>query len=222
MSTYVLSDVHGNIKAFKEMLNLIKFSDKDHLYIIGDIIDRGEDPIGMIDLIRSYNNITTTLGNHEHMMSMYYKTKDINDQLIWYQNGGKATDLPFRKLSQNKRKEILEWIDNLDTTITINIENQKYVLGHACPWADNSEDIVWKRIYPTYKSPDLNTIYISGHTPTIRFDQDEGIYDVPGRMKKNKDKHIWFIDCGCGFPIDERSYLCCLRLEDKTEFYIKA
>ena len=37
MSTYVMSDLHGNYKAYIKMLEMIDFKDSDMLYILGDI-----------------------------------------------------------------------------------------------------------------------------------------------------------------------------------------
>ena len=37
---YCMSDIHGEIERFHQMLNLIELRSDDHLYIIGDVIDR--------------------------------------------------------------------------------------------------------------------------------------------------------------------------------------
>ena len=41
LSTYVMSDIHGNYRAYKAMLEKINFNREDMLYILGDILDRG-------------------------------------------------------------------------------------------------------------------------------------------------------------------------------------
>lgn len=41
MATYVISDVHGDYEGYMKILQLIQFSDKDALYVNGDVIDRG-------------------------------------------------------------------------------------------------------------------------------------------------------------------------------------
>ena len=41
--TYVMTDLHGKYDKYKEMLELISFSDEDTMYINGDICDRGEE-----------------------------------------------------------------------------------------------------------------------------------------------------------------------------------
>ena len=45
MATYVISDIHGMYNKFTELLNKIKLKDTDTLYILGDVLDRGPDPI---------------------------------------------------------------------------------------------------------------------------------------------------------------------------------
>lgn len=40
---YCMSDIHGDLEKFHSMLQLIRFSAKDTLFVIGDIIDRGPD-----------------------------------------------------------------------------------------------------------------------------------------------------------------------------------
>lgn len=56
MSTYVMSDLHGNYNAYIKMLEIIDFKNSDMLYILGDILDRGPNPIKIIiDLIKRPN-----------------------------------------------------------------------------------------------------------------------------------------------------------------------
>ena len=48
MSTYVMSDLHGNYEAYINMLKKIDLKDSDMLYILGDVLDRGPHPIKII------------------------------------------------------------------------------------------------------------------------------------------------------------------------------
>ena len=53
MSVYVMSDIHGQLNEFKEMLKKIKFNrEEDTLYILGDYCDWGPDSIGVINYLR--------------------------------------------------------------------------------------------------------------------------------------------------------------------------
>ena len=56
--TYVMSDIHGEYEKYLEMLKLIRFSDEDELFVLGDVLDRGPEPIKLImDMmyIENYN-----------------------------------------------------------------------------------------------------------------------------------------------------------------------
>ena len=63
---YVIADIHGCRKQFLELLEKIKFSENDTLYILGDVLDRGFDPIGTLQDLMSYDNIVFILGNHDY------------------------------------------------------------------------------------------------------------------------------------------------------------
>ena len=53
---YVLSDIHGNQEAFDAMLSIIDLHPEDHLYILGDVIDRGMHGIELLQRIRAMQN----------------------------------------------------------------------------------------------------------------------------------------------------------------------
>ena len=39
---YVMSDLHGCYDKYISMLEKIRFSEKDTLYVLGDVVDRGD------------------------------------------------------------------------------------------------------------------------------------------------------------------------------------
>ena len=47
MATYVISDIHGEYERFMELLEEIELKDTDTLYVLGDVLDRGEHPINV-------------------------------------------------------------------------------------------------------------------------------------------------------------------------------
>lgn len=51
MAKYVMSDIHGNYKKFRLMLERIDFKEEDTLYILGDVIDRGTKGLSILDYI---------------------------------------------------------------------------------------------------------------------------------------------------------------------------
>ena len=64
---YCVSDIHGDLDKLERMMELIRFSDADHLYIIGDVIDRGVMGVDILRWIMVAPNMTMLLGNHEQM-----------------------------------------------------------------------------------------------------------------------------------------------------------
>lgn len=69
---YVMSDIHGMYGSYMEAIR--KLNKEDHIYIVGDVIDRGKDGIKIIlDIMERQNNpgngpkITFLIGNHEVM-----------------------------------------------------------------------------------------------------------------------------------------------------------
>ena len=46
--TYTISDIHGEYDQFMTILEKIHFSDSDTLYVLGDVVDRGEHPIKVL------------------------------------------------------------------------------------------------------------------------------------------------------------------------------
>ena len=47
---YVVSDIHNDASGFKEFLDKIAFSKDDLLIINGDIFDRGDEPVDLVNL----------------------------------------------------------------------------------------------------------------------------------------------------------------------------
>ena len=64
MSTYVMSDLHGNYKSYKTMFEKINFQDQDMMYILGDVLDRGPNPIQIILDLMQRPNVELIAGNH--------------------------------------------------------------------------------------------------------------------------------------------------------------
>ena len=125
MATYVMSDIHGDYDSYIKMLEKIKFSSEDTMYIIGDILDRGEHPIKVLLDVMSRPNMVFIIGNHELMFCecMKFLMQEITDESIesldedtadalmnWMYNGAEPTIKEFRGLSWDKRKEVKDFI----------------------------------------------------------------------------------------------------------------
>ena len=65
---YVCADIHGKWDKYAAMLHGLKLCGDDHLYILGDAIDRGTEGIRILQDIKSRGNISFFMGNHELLL----------------------------------------------------------------------------------------------------------------------------------------------------------
>lgn len=162
MSIYVVSDIHGNLEAWKSIKQQINLTNEDNLYILGDVIDRGEHGIQIMQEIMRTSNMHMILGNHEYMMlnalGFPYNDNDpeadesLEDSIkLWMSNGGEPTLKEFTGLSGEERDELKEFMKKLPLSIELFDEerNQQYVLCHAS-W-EKFFDIVCPK-YPEAKA----------------------------------------------------------------------
>ena len=213
---YCMADLHGERDFFLRMLEQIRFSDTDHLYILGDVIDRGTGGIDLLEQIMEASNMTMLLGNHEQMcLSTLGPHNEFGARDLWRQNGGGTT---YRELlyhcTHQKRNRILRFLSELPDALKLTVGNQKFHLVHGFP-GDDHDTRIWGRVEPDSVSPYPDTICIVGHTPTVfltgRMDEDSSIWHGNG---------IIDIDCGCGNLNAPHRCLACLRLDDMAEFYV--
>ena len=219
MSTYVLSDLHGQYNKFIDMLKLIKFNDNDKMYILGDIFDRGPDPLKILDYIICKKNIDFIPGNHEYMFLEFYNTYDAR---LWSYNGGKTTMTQLMKRGEDYLKALYDYLTKLPLVKV----HDKFILTHAGLYLpknqnqytlqeilslQNAEFNLWSRSNINNERQYKDYTVICGHTPTLYVDPDQYQMSIVRR------KGTIYIDCGATFS-DGR--LACLRLEDNKEFYI--
>lgn len=155
MSTYVISDIHGNLKQFKELLKKIdfKFDGTDILYLLGDYVDWGPNSIGVLKYvmeISKYDFVHVLIGNHDLMFlkqiqewntytdeERYGQDGTVNDYCLdgnWiYNNRGLNTFRNYLGLNKEEQKEIENFLNNLPYTTEIPVGNKLYIAAHACP-----------------------------------------------------------------------------------------
>lgn len=221
ISKYTISDIHGCYKKFMDMLKLINFKDEDELYILGDIIDRGEEPLKILDYIKGHKNITLLKGNHEKMYEDAFET---GDYTLWHYNGGQITHLNLIKSGLDKEQQVYNYIKKLDYIIIVD----KFILVHAGVfYPDNHNELelkeflkhqhedycLWSRENIYYEESYKDYTVICGHTPV------QSILNNYNNPKILKRAGTIYIDCGCCFETINGK-LACLRLDDMQEFYV--
>ncbi|MBQ9058807.1 MAG: serine/threonine protein phosphatase [Atopobiaceae bacterium] len=132
MAIYVFSDVHGQLNALETMLDHLSPSSEDVLYMLGDMVDRGPDPVGVMKLCRDYPNMHVLMGNHEKMMLDCLR---IDHSLYacydWEHNGCDTTRVGLDALERSEYNELLDWVEQLPLYKLCTVGDQSYVLVHA-------------------------------------------------------------------------------------------
>jgi serine/threonine protein phosphatase 1 len=65
---YVVGDVHGCLRELARLLDRIDPSDDDLVVFVGDLVRKGPDSAGVIDLVRSRPNFVSVRGNNEEKL----------------------------------------------------------------------------------------------------------------------------------------------------------
>lgn len=231
---YVMSDIHGNLRRFRSVLDQIQLQPEDSLYILGDVIDRHPDGIPILLRIMAMSNAKMLLGNHEYMMlralgrpyDTYQKMdKDlIEDALrLWRVNGGEVTYRNWKQLQDNIRKDIIQYLHSLPVSYDIEVNGVQYKLAHGAPmeeyeyfrrfYPDPTYFAVWKN-WRIFDEQHGDYTFVFGHNTTNMYQKNLPleIFELPDRIG---------IDCGSGFPEGPVpcGRLACLRLDDRKVFY---
>lgn len=225
--TYVISDIHGDYDLFIKMLDEINFSDKDTLYILGDVIDRGRDSIKLLLYIMDKPNIILLRGNHEEMMLDFFNRNELPQNMtevynmynyeLWFRNGGMETirELIRMKQSKNILNKLIEFLKGSLVVYIENIGTKTFYLVHADLEFDKNNKnpktyqdrdfMIWNRKLPSDNDKLLdNTYLITGH-----------MHQVNSEIFKHEN---WYC---IGSETKGYGVLSCLRLDDFKEFYVK-
>ena len=209
--TYAISDLHGRVDLYREILEKISFCAEDTLYILGDIGDRNEGGIQIFKQVMDKPNIHMLMGNHEQMMldailhpnGISLNGDETNEQL-WFRNGGSITKKEYLAEPEGLQYKILQYIESLPLNIELNVGRE---------YENIAEFAVWERIEGWMKVEFPADVMICGHTPTWYY-RDEN----PMRICSVR-KNVYDIDCGCATGEEFGGRLACLRLDDMKGFY---
>lgn len=232
---YVTSDLHGcKIETLLALLEKAGFSQKDDLFVLGDVIDRGEHGVALLRWMAEQSNVHMILGNHEAMLlACRFILDPVNEESLmklneeklkllerWQRNGAYPTMDALRKLLKQAPdvvEGLLDYLCDAPLYEILRIGEKKYILVHAGLgnfdphkplWQYAPEELIWTRPALTDRYYTDATV-VFGHTPTEYLDPA-----MQGRAIKTDS---WIcIDTGaaCG------NTPMLLRLNDEKEFYL--
>lgn len=220
---YVTADIHGCYQEFLKLLEKIGFSDDDELYVLGDMMDKGPDPVKLIRDLMMRPNVYPVLGNHdfaaltvlrklnteitEENVENHLTADDMQSYMHWLADGGDTTAAQFTELDAEEREAVLGYLEDCTLYEEVQTGGRHYVLTHAglnnfSP--DKSLEEYGLADMTLYR-PDYSKRYyedkyvVTGHTPTfkIRNDGEALVYEGNGHIA---------IDCGCIYGLRLAAY----------------
>lgn len=234
---YLISDVHGRYEEFVRLLRKVRFRKTDQLYVLGDVIDRGENNLKMLDFCRLEENVTLLKGNHELFMQHYLEGSPWLRE-HWKSWGGNTTLRELEQTPEEKKEEYLQYLQGLPHWKCLRVNETDYFLTHSGFSVEIAEPVMREdgkinieesvRLFVKLDewaylvSDDLHFLpasitfdryIICGHYPTLEYRAEGGVYRTP----KFTD-----IDCGCAWkqPSPHRR-MACLCLDTGEVVYQK-
>jgi bis(5'-nucleosyl)-tetraphosphatase (symmetrical) len=173
MATYAVGDIQGCFASFKHLLQEIGFnSQTDRLWLVGDLINRGTDSLGVLRWARAHESaIVTVLGNHDlHALAMaegfvemhrcdtlqeLLNAPDAGELLRWLRNQrmayaeGDYLMVHAGVLPQWDARQTLELAAEVETRLRG--QDYRYLLSHMygnqpCHWQDDLHGVSRLRV----------------------------------------------------------------------------
>ncbi len=193
---YVIGDIHGGLKALKDLLLQLDLTSQDQLIFLGDYVDGWSDSAEVISYLiqlKETHNCRFIRGNHDDLVLKWLTTNFNNEK--WLQHGGKSTKEAYEAIDETTKQLHIQFLESLENYI-IGEENRLFVHAgfanlHGPKHEFYSNTVYWDRslwemllaMDPKLKPTDqrypkrlklFNEIYI-GHTPTTRLNQTRPI-----------------------------------------------
>lgn len=210
MRTLAIGDIHGGLKALKQLLNRVALTDEDRLIFVGDYVDGWSESAGviqnLIDLSKT-NDCVFIKGNHDVWCETWLRTGKA--EKIWLEHGGKSSVESYTHFSAEEKRNHLEFFEQL-LPYHLDTENRLFIHAGFTSLNGVEEEIsesnfyfdrsLWEMALSLDKHMDEGSelypkrlkhyqeIYI-GHTPTLNFNSERPMQAI----------NIWNIDTGAAF-----------------------
>lgn len=243
---YVASDVHNNFDKLRGLLEKIRFNkNEDALFLLGDLFDRGPDPLACYDLVRKYQaqemsdlspGIHCVRGNHDDWL-MRNLAIHLDGQRTF--SAFNTLEILISEASNEKKLKIMRWIMSLPYQIELEFDSpygkKQYLLAHGITTLPEEKEMRDARYFIMADDLDFTFIkqgipgYVSliGHnlTDNIRewMGEDEHPVQPEIYFNRRQDPSVIALDCGCGLNNlgrKRKGRLACIRLNDYRCFYV--
>lgn len=208
--TLAIGDIHGGLKALKQLLQRINIKQDDTFIFLGDYVDGWSDSAQVIQFLIEFSNQYKCVfikGNHDAWAEEWLRNRTINE--VWYLHGGKETIESYYGFSEEEKLKHLNFFEQMKL-YHIDDKNRLFLHAgftsmHGVEREVNPEIFYYDRtlwemaltmdkqiskdsiLYPN-RLKHYNEIYI-GHTPTTNFNHNQPMHAI----------NVWNIDTGAAF-----------------------
>ena len=134
---YVVGDIHGMFALLQESLDDLGFDpDKDRLFAVGDLVDRGPKPELALDWLCNKTWFHSIRGNHDQFLIDITAGAGPDEVDLWSQNGGDW----WKDLPEADKPLFIEAFGTLPFAIQVECEEGLVGIVHA----DVPEDRTWQ------------------------------------------------------------------------------
>lgn len=196
---YTTADLHGcSLGVLQRLLRQVHFTDEDFLFVLGDVIDRGEHGAELLMWLTEQPNVQLILGNHEALLlACDFLFEEVSDDSLarlnmenmallenWMQNGGGPTIRGLQKLMKRTPElveGILDYLRDAPLYEEVWVDRHRYVLVHSGlgnfdPKRELSgygpEELLMERPAMDTRYFGGNTTVVFGHTPTFLYGEE--------------------------------------------------
>ncbi|MFJ8064008.1 metallophosphoesterase [Psychrobacillus sp. NPDC096426] len=185
----IISDIHANLKIFKNLLQKVNYTREDYLFINGDLCEKGQNSLEVVEFVRGLskqsNKVFVTKGNcdvvHRYVFNgsngiIPYMNRQKNSVLNEMLAKNFKTIDDFTNLEELARyyrqyfQEQIDWIESLP----IAYETDDFIIIHAGienkeNWRETKEEVAlytqefYKQVHQADK------IVIVGHWPVVNY-----------------------------------------------------
>lgn len=194
---FVIGDIHSHYTEMIELFEIVNFDfDNDTLISLGDLVDRGPNPIEVIETLMKIKNFIHILGNHDEWCYQYLLKN--SQPYEWISQGGQTTLNAYINYPEYTESHITFF--EKARLYYVDYENRLFVHGgfnYRIPFnlqIDNKELLIWDRslVLTAMENeqydqtfPEFKEIFV-GHTPTQFIKED-----IP-----KKFSNLWMLDTG--------------------------
>lgn len=216
--TFVIADIHGNYQPLLSVFRDSGFDYRNDLLIsLGDLVDRGPEPVKVVDELLKIRHLINIKGNHDHWFFEYLSSGISNN--VWLFQGGMATLKDYEKHPKAKQRH-LEFFASA-SLYYVDEKNRLFVHAGFDPYRSfheqktSPETLLWDRLLFRVASDhhlnktdfhEFTEIFI-GHSPTQLVTSDFPVHFA----------NLWMMDTGAG----HRRYLSMMDVDTKEVWQSK-